>query len=394
MIAVELPAATTLTATHTPGTALERLRPVGGSRLLMPVLVGIFAILAIAGLHYANSLLVPIAVSVFLTLLLGPLVRWTGKVGVAEPVGAGIILFGVMLIVGVTILALAVPAAEWLRRAPDTLRQAQVKLQNVAPLKTIQETAASVAQVTAGATSDTAATPVKVATASPLQRMSWTTANMVGGVLTVVVLTYFLLASASMFRRKIAYLFPSGQQRTRIKRALFEVEEQMSRYLLITTSISLTVGTATWAFLAIIGMPNPLLWGAMAALLNFIPYLGALVTIVLIGIVALASFPGMEQVLLACGGFLAINLMESNFLTPVVLGRKMPLNTVAIFLSLLFWGWVWGLAGIIMAVPITVMIQVISAHSERFRGLAILLGNWGSQSTRVNPGLARVRTSS
>jgi len=82
---------------------------------------------------------------------------------------------------------------------------------------------------------------------------------------------------------------------------------------------------------------------------------------------------------LACGGFIAINLLESNLLTPMVLGRKMPLNTVAVFVSLLFWGWVWGVIGVIMAVPITVMIQVVSSHSERFRSVSILLGNWGQR---------------
>jgi predicted PurR-regulated permease PerM len=83
--------------------------------------------------------------------------------------------------------------------------------------------------------------------------------------------------------------------------------------------------------------------------------------------------------LLACGGFLLIDLLKGNLVTPWVLGRRVPLNTVAVFLSLLFWGWIWGIPGVIMAVPLTVMIQVICSHSERFRGVAIVLGNWGSQ---------------
>lgn len=233
--------------------------------------------------------------------------------------------------------------------------------------------------MTGGSSADTAAPRFQVASSSPLQQVGWTTANAVTGILTVVFLTYFLLASGSMFRRKIAHLFPGGSQRMHIKRALFEIEDQMSRYLLINTSISIAVGAATWAFLAALGMPNALLWGAVAAVLNYIPYLGALMTVALIGIVALASFDGTGTMVLACGGFIAINLLESNLLTPMVLGRKMPLNTVAVFVSLLFWGWVWGVIGVIMAVPITVMIQVVSSHSERFRSVSILLGNWGQR---------------
>src|SRR5687768_5823643 len=136
---------------------------------------------------------------------------------------------------------------------------------------------------------------------------------------------------------------------------------------------------ATWGLLAAIGIPNPILWGFVAGVLNYIPYLGALVTVILIGVVSLASFDGTEHVVLACGGFLLLDLVKGNLLSPMVIGRKMPLNTAAVFVSLLFWGWVWGIPGVIMAVPLTVMIQEISSHSERFRGVGILLGQWGSQ---------------
>ena len=349
------------------------------SRMVVPLLAGIFTVLAIAGLQYASSLLVPIAVAVLLTLLLGPLVRWMGNYGVAEPVGAALIVFGTMSVLGTTILVLATPAAEWLRRAPQTMHRVEGKLQTIEPVATIQATAASVARVTSVAGgSDSTATRIEVAAMSPLRQFGWTTAHMISGIFTVVFLTYFLLASGSMFRRKIAYLFPSGTQRTRIKRALFEIEEQMSRYLLINTLISGCVATATWAFLAAIGMPNPFLWGVVAGVLNNVPYIGSLITLILIGFVALASFDGSGVLLLACGGFILIHVITCNLLAPMVLGRKMPLNTVAVLISLLFWGWVWGIVGVIMAVPITVMIQVVCTHSERFRGVSILLGNWGA----------------
>jgi len=349
------------------------------SRMVVPLLAGIFTVLAIAGLQYASSLLVPIAVAVLLTLLLGPLVRWMGNYGVAEPVGAALIVFGTMSVLGTTILVLATPAAEWLRRAPQTMHRVEGKLQTIEPVATIQATAASVARVTSVAGgSDSTATRIEVAAMSPLRQFGWTTAHMISGIFTVVFLTYFLLASGSMFRRKIAYLFPSGTQRTRIKRALFEIEEQMSRYLLINTLISGCVATATWAFLAAIGMPNPFLWGVVAGVLNNVPYIGSLITLILIGFVALASFDGSGVLLLACGGFILIHIITCNLLAPMVLGRKMPLNTVAVLISLLFWGWVWGIVGVIMAVPITVMIQVVCTHSERFRGVSILLGNWGA----------------
>ncbi|HTI05883.1 MAG TPA: AI-2E family transporter [Gemmatimonadales bacterium] len=351
------------------------------SRLLVPLVASIFAVLLIAGLQYASSLLVPVAVALLLSLLLGPLVRGMSRYGVAEPVAAGLIVFGTIgLIVG-TAFVLATPAAEWLRRAPATMRSVEAKLRTIEPISELQATASSMAHLAGVASADTASTRIEVATpgGGPLARVGWTTAHVISGVLTIVFLTFFLLASGSMFRRKIAYLFPGGTQRTRIKRALFEIERQMSRYLLINTLISIVFGLSTWALLAAIGVPNALLWGTVAGVLNFIPYLGALLTVLLIGIVTLSTSDGTGQLLLACGGFLLLDLLKGSLLSPLVLGRRMPLNTVAVLLSLLFWGWVWGVAGVIMAVPLTVMIQVVCTHSERFRGIAIVLGNWGAQ---------------
>ena len=349
------------------------------SRLLVPLLAAILAVLAIAGLQYASSLLVPIAVALLLTLLLGPLVRWMSRYGVVEPVAAGIIVFGTMTLIATAMVVLSAPATDWLRRAPNTMRRVEDKLRTIEPMNEIQATATSVARLAGASSPDSVAPRIQVVTPGPLEHMGWTTARIVSGGLTVLFLTYFLLASGSMFRRKIAYLFPSGTQRTRIKHALAEIEEQMSRYLLVNTAISIGFGCGTWALLAIVGVPNPVLWGALAGILNFIPYIGAFITVVLIGIITLATFDGTQEMVLACGGFLLLDLLKGNLVGPMVLGRRMPLNTVAVLLSLLFWGWVWGVVGAILAVPLTVMIQVICSHSERFRGVAIVLGNWGAQ---------------
>lgn len=333
--------------------------------------------LAIAGLQFASSLLVPIVVAVLLTLLLNPLVRWMCRYGVAEPVAAGILVFGTVVMIVSAAIVLSGPAIDWLRRAPTTMHLVEDKLRSIEPVRAIQATATSLGHLAAG--SDSAAATIQVVPPGPLQDMGWTTAHVVGGILTIIFLTFFLLASGSMFRRKVAYLVPGGAQRVRLKRALYEVEQQMSRYLLINTLISIGFGLATWGLLEVIGVPNAILWGALAGLSNFIPYLGAAATVILIGMVTLATFDGTQQTVFACGGFLLLDLIKGHFVCPLVLGRRLPLNTVAVLLSLLFWGWVWGIMGVIIAVPLTVMIQIICSHSERFRGVGIVLGNWGAQ---------------
>ena len=349
------------------------------SRLLIPLLAAILAVLAIAALQFASSLLIPIVVAVLLTLLLNPLVRWMCRYGVAEPVAAGLLVFGTVIVIISAVVVLAAPATDWLRRAPATMHRVEEKLRSIEPVSAIQATATSLAHLAGTAGSDSSAATIQVVPPGPLQNVGWTTAHVVGGILTVIFLTFFLLASGSMFRRKVAYLVPGGTQRTRLKRALYEIEQQMSRYLLINTVISIGFGLATWALLELIGVPNAILWGTVAGVSNFIPYLGAAATVVLIGIVTLATFDGTQQTVFACGGFLVLDLIKGHFVCPVVLGRRMSLNTVAVLLSLLFWGWVWGIVGVIIAVPLTVMIQIICSHSERLRGLGIVLGNWGAQ---------------
>jgi predicted PurR-regulated permease PerM len=191
----------------------------------------------------------------------------------------------------------------------------------------------------------------------------------------VIFLTYFMLATGQRFRQRLVSLPQEPLHQERMVHALDEIERQTSRYLVFTTLISIGVGGATWALLALCGLPSAGFWGVVAGVLNFIPYVGALVTSVLIGAAALLAFDGVERTLMVVGGFLLIHLVAGNVVTPAVLGRKLPLNTVALFVCLLFWGWVWGVLGAILAVPLTVMLKVICDHVDHLRPVAVLLDN-------------------
>ncbi|HWA16050.1 MAG TPA: AI-2E family transporter, partial [Gemmatimonadales bacterium] len=125
--------------------------------------------------------------------------------------------------------------------------------------------------------------------------------------------------------------------------------------------------------LALLGFPNAILWATAAFIFNYVPYAGALATMALIAFAGIVSFDAMDKTLIALGGFFLINLLEGNLITPTIMGREMPLNSLAVFVSLLFWGWVWGVAGAVMAVPLTVMVQVVCAHVPRLKSFAILL---------------------
>ncbi len=336
-------------------------------------LVGIFILLAIAALKIGSTLMLPIVVSVLFAFLLGAPVRWLRRRGLKEGLGAGIVVFGTVALLGLSIYFLSAPAADWLERAPQSLAQAERKLRRLAkPFQSIQQTAEKVEQVaTPGQVKD--APKVEIAKPGFMKRLQGTGVAVGGGVLTVVFLTYFLLATGELFRQKLAAVLPSRRDRAKVVEALAEIELQMSRYLFLTTLINIVVGLLTWIFLAVIKMPNAALWGALAAVLNFIPYVGAIVTIALIGIAALVSFDAPNQALIAAGGFFVINMIESNLVTPAVLGRRLPLNVVALFVGLLFWGWIWGITGAVLAVPLTVMLKVICDHVEGLENVAVFL---------------------
>lgn len=334
------------------------------------LLIGIFLILLTAALRFGAGLLLPIAIAVLFTLLLDPAVRAFHRLGLSTGVGAALVVFGTLGVVGTGVALLAAPAADWVETAPRAVVQVRAKVRRL--LRPFAETAKQVDQAAESATPGGPPT-VQIKTPGLIQRLSGNTTSFLATAVTVVFLTYFLLAMLPVFRKKLAHLIGTRTGARNMEEVLKEIEVQMSRYMLLNTLTSAGVGLATWALVAVVGLHNALLWGVVAFFLNFVPYLGALATVVLIGAAALVSFDDPGRVIVVVGGCVAINLLEGNLITPHLLGRHLPLNPVAIFVSLLYWGWVWGPAGTLLAVPITVMLQVIFARVESLRPIAVLL---------------------
>lgn len=352
----------------TPPTA-RRARGVSPATLL---LAGIFLILLTAALRFGAGFLLPMALAGLFTLLLDPLVRTLQRVGVPSGVGAALVVFGTVGGLAAGGVVLSGPAMDWIETAPKKLSQAQFKIRKI--LRPIQETARQVDRAT---TTTTPGAPAVVEIKAPgfLARASVSTRSLIGTLLAVIFLTYFLLATLPDIRRRLAVLIGTRTGTDRVEEMLAEIETQMSRYVALNTLTSVGVGLATWGALALIGLPNPLLWGVVSGMLNFIPFIGAFVAVSMIGIAALLAFEGTGTAMLAVGACVVINALEGNLVTPYLMGRHLPLNAVTIFVSLLYWGWVWGPAGMLMAVPLTVMLQVVFARIKSLQPVAALMGN-------------------
>jgi predicted PurR-regulated permease PerM len=229
-------------------------------------------------------------------------------------------------------------------------------------------------QVTRPAAADAPRT-VQLASPGIFARLSLETVAAIPIALTVVFLTYFLLANGPLFRRKLAGLLPGRHELKLREHLLGEIEIAASHFLVTVALVNTAVGALTALALWAVGVPSPLLWGGIAMVLNFVPYLGPVVTAAIITLAALASVDEPARALIAPAAFILIHLTETNFVTPTLLGRHLPLNTVAIFLGLLFFGWMWGIPGAVLAVPLTVCAKLVCDHVPALAHVGELLDN-------------------
>lgn len=190
-----------------------------------------------------------------------------------------------------------------------------------------------------------------------------------------LILVLFLLASGDMLYEKIIRVLPTLSDKKKALRIVHDIEASVSRYLLTVALINVGLGSAIGLLLWWIGMPNPFLWGIGAAILNFLPYLGAFTGIILTGLVAFVTFDTLAHAALAPLLYLACATIEGQILTPLIMGRRLELNTVAVFIGVAFWGWVWGLVGIFMAVPILVILKTFCEHFPRLAAFGEFLSS-------------------
>ena len=200
------------------------------------------------------------------------------------------------------------------------------------------------------------------------------TAAFLGSATLVIFLTYFLLAAGDLFLQKLVTVLPQFNDKKKAVAIARETEAQISAYLLTSTFVNIGVGVVTALALWLVGMPNAALWGVVAAVLNFVPYIGAVVNMVILALAALLAFENTTQALLVPLVFLAINIIEGNLVTPMILGSRMRLNTVALFIGLIFWFYVWGIPGAIIAVPIMAALKIMCDHIESLAPVGEFLG--------------------
>ena len=343
----------------------------------------ILAILALLyTLYFARDFLLPIVMALLLDLLFSPVVRAFTRVRISAPFGAAIVVVGLLGFVSFGAYELSTPIERWASEAPATLAKAEARMKKLTkPLERVRRTAEQVETATSTA-APPKATEVVVRGPGLVARVFGTTQRFVAGSLEVLILLYFLLAAGDLFLQKLVKVLPQlGDKRTAVQIAR-KAESSISTYLVTALAVNVGEGIVVGFVMYLLGMPNPALWGALVALLEFVPYLGAATITIVLAVAALTTFDSVSHALLVPASFLAINLIQGNLISPMLFSRRLTLNPVALFVGLAFWWWIWGIPGAFVAVPLMATFKIFCDHIDALAPIGEFLGQRDEEERR------------
>ena len=337
------------------------------------VLLGIFGLLILYALYFASEIVVPIVFAFVLHLLLQPSMRIFARLHVPRTIAALLIIvifFGGIFALGFT---LSGPAAAWVAKAPDSLPRLEQRLSIFKnPVTVVQKASNEVDKLAQSSASDVRSVAVVGPGLSSFLFSS--TRVLLAGGLTTAVLLFFLLRSGDLFLRRLVEILPTLANKKQAVEISHEIEDNISRYLVTITLMNAAVGIMTGIAAYFCGLSDAALWGVVAFLLNYIPIVGPLCGVAILFLVGLLTFDSIWQALLPAAIYLVIHLIEGETVTPILLARHFTLNPVLVILALLFWYWMWGVAGALLAVPMLATSKIICDRIRPLMALGHVLG--------------------
>jgi predicted PurR-regulated permease PerM len=353
--------------------------PPPAGRRLRPKAIVVLTVLAVGyTLYFARSFLLPVTLAILLSFLLSPVVGLLGKLRIPTGIAAALVVLGLLGGVGLGVYRLAGPVQDWSAKAPQAIANTERELRKLfRPFQRMSQTAKQV-ETAAGAVAgaDTSRPPQEVVVRGPslMSRLFGSTPHLIATVLEVIILLYFLLAAGDLFLRKLIKVLPNLTDKLKAIRIARQTQASISTYLGTAALINVAEGVVVALAMHLIGVPNAVLWGALAAILEFIPFLGAAALTIVLFIVGLTTFQDIGHALLPPGAFLLINGLQANLLYPILQGKRLALNPVAVFVGLAFWFWIWGIAGAFIAVPILATFKICCDHIEGLGPIGEFLG--------------------
>lgn len=332
-------------------------------------IVAMGAFVLLVALKLGEVVLAPVFLAITVGLMFGPVADILDKRGVPDGVSAGVVVLLFLALIAVSGMLFAGPVSDLIRRIPVIWEAFRTELANwKEPLSAVGSLQEQVKQVLG---TDTSTVTVTVEDSSAVQNVALTAPGMLAGILIFLASLYFFMATRDQIRIFVLSLCVTRRMRWRTAHVFRDVEDKVSKFLLTVSAINIGMGIAVAVLMAIIGMPTPVLWGALAAVLNFIPFVGQALMVVILFAVGLGTLNGLEGALLPVGLYLALNFVEGNFVTPHLLGRTMMINPFLILFAITYWLWSWGPIGGFIAVPSLLVLSSIATHILPMRPLVV-----------------------
>lgn len=321
--------------------------------------IGMFIILLVVALSLARPVLLPVASAFVVTMMLGPLSARAERYKIPSLLSAIVLWLLVIAVCYGVIILLGAPAVDWIGKAPEIGRSVQEKLHVLdRPLAALQELRDALLP------SDKKAS-LGVDIMSFVQPALLVVTPAIGQTFIFFGTLFFMLLGRSQLRRVVVAFFDEREARLRTLKIMNDIEHNLTGYLSVVAVINVAVGICGGVAAWVAGLPDPLAWAVLGFILNFIPYIGALIVEVAMFMVGLVTFPTLTHALLAPLLFLALATLEGHFVTPSIIGHRLTLNPLTVFLSLVFWTWLWGPVGAFLAVPLLIMALVVIGHLFR-----------------------------
>jgi predicted PurR-regulated permease PerM len=332
-------------------------------RLLLAGAIGLL-------LYFAHVAFIPVALALLIFLVLSGPVEALHCRGIPRSVGAAVIIAAILGIMVALVNFMSEPAQKWFAAAPHTFRLIERKIrpfeQFMARVGDLRNAAGNLGSAPQPAQGTPPAPPAPAAPAaqdsSPATLLDGARSVVLSGV-TIIILTLFLLSGGPPMLARMTSAFANDLKSAHILAVIEKVRSEVGRFYATTALINVGLGLVTGLVMMLCGMPNPFLWGTMAALLNFIPYAGATTTLIVLTIVAIISFDGLGHAVAVSGSYLVIATIEGQFVQPLLVGRRLQLNPMLVFLALWLGGCFWGIAGIILATPTLAALKVVASHA-------------------------------
>lgn len=319
---------------------------------------------AIAFLYFARPVVLPVILACVAGMTLKPLIRWLSCGHIPPAISAAVVLCFLVSAIGIGFFQLGRPALTWMNEAPQHMTDLRQRVLALFP-RLARFYLATAAVNNLGATEEEKKEEQKKSPTVEIKDsrgtgsiLNWT-GTLLAGVGETLVLLYLLLASGDLFLQKLVHVMPTLRDKKRAVEISREIQQNISQYLFSVSLINLGLGLVVSGGLFVMGVPNAAMWGVCVAVLNFVPYFGPVAGVLVLATVGLLTFDTLWQGLLPSAWYLILHLLEANFITPVILGRRFTLNPVVIFVSLIFWIWLWGVPGALLSVPILVSIKVV-----------------------------------